>query len=217
MPSLGYDAGNDRHAPEGDPMNRQNHDKRMQALVEGIKAQGIRPRLLLHSCCAPCSTAVLERLCEAFDITLYFYNPNMDTREEHDLRAAQLKALAGMQAAIHVVPYDPAPYLAAVQGLAQQPEGGARCMKCFQLRLHNAAAYAKAQGFDCYTTTLTISPMKNAALLNDLGAHIGEEAGIPFLPSDFKKRGGYQRSIELSRENELYRQDYCGCIWSKRS
>lgn len=199
-------------------MNVSNHDQRLQALVEQIKQEGRRPRLLLHCCCAPCSTAVLERLNEAFEITVYYYNPNIDTLDEHDLRAQELQHL--MAAEGHpldavIEPYDPQRYLQAVKGLELEQEGGARCERCFDLRLRQSAAFAADHGYDWFTTTLTISPMKSAPLLNRLGEAIGRETGVPFLPSDFKKRGGYQRSVELSRLHGLYRQDYCGCAFSK--
>jgi len=205
-------------------MNKQtqpnNYDLRMQALLDAIAHKVPKPRLLLHACCAPCSTAVLERLAERLDITLYYYNPNIDTQTEFARRAEELGRLAresGLSAEPIILPYTPEAFYQAVRGLEGEPEGGARCEACFKLRLRQAAVYAARNGFDYYTTTLTISPMKNAALLNQLGRAIGQEEGVTFLPSDFKKRGGYLRSTQLSKEYGLYRQDYCGCIFSREA
>ena len=201
-------------------MPRANYDALMQALIDRLPKDGPRPKLLLHCCCAPCSTAVLERLHQHFDITVYYDNPNIDTAAEHDLRARELKTFTARSVLADeavIQPYDPASYYAAVCGLEQEPEGGARCERCFALRLRNAARYAAAHGYDYYTTTLTISPMKNAALLNAIGQEAAARYGVKFLPSDFKKRGGYQRSVALSRQYGLYRQNYCGCVHSRRS
>lgn len=199
-------------------MPRANYDALMQALIDRLPKDGQRPKLLLHCCCAPCSTAAMERLHQAFDITVYYYNPNIDTAAEHDLRARELQdftARSGLAGEAVIRPYEPDAYLAAIRGLEQEPEGGARCQRCFALRLRQAARYAAQHGYDYFTTTLTISPLKNAALLNALGEQIGGEEGIPFLNSDFKKRGGYLRSTELSHAYGIYRQDYCGCAFSK--
>ncbi|NLD51433.1 MAG: epoxyqueuosine reductase QueH, partial [Clostridiales bacterium] len=156
---------------------------------------------------------------KAFDMVLYYYNPNIDTREEHDLRARELLRLAeqsGLPGQAVAVPYDPAAWLEAVRGLEREREGGRRCEKCFALRLRQSARYAAAQGFDYFTTTLSISPLKSAALLNRLGVRIGQEEGVAFLQADFKKRGGFLRSTQLSKQYGIYRQDYCGCAFSKR-
>lgn len=200
-------------------MIQQNADRTLQELMDALAARGRRPRLLLHCCCAPCSTAVIERLAKAFDMVLYYYNPNIDTREEHDLRARELLRLAeqsGLPGQAVAVPYDPAAWLEAVRGLEREREGGRRCEKCFALRLRQSARYAAAQGFDYFTTTLSISPLKSAALLNRLGVRIGQEEGVAFLQADFKKRGGFLRSTQLSKQYGIYRQDYCGCAFSKR-
>ena len=192
----------------------------MQALLDALPQDGPKPRLLLHACCAPCSTAVLERLTQRLNITLFFYNPNIDTQAEFSRRAEELGRLAsrsGLSGEPLILPYTPEAFYQAVKGLEEEAEGGARCEACFKLRLREAAAYAARNGFDYYTTTLTISPMKNAALLNGLGQAIGLEEGIAFLPSDFKKRGGYLRSTQLSKEYGLYRQDYCGCVFSREA
>ncbi len=200
-------------------MTQQNADRALQELMDNLALTGKRPRLLLHCCCAPCSTAVIERLAQRFDITLYYYNPNIDTLEEHDLRARELLRLAGdsgLTKGAVTVPYDPEAYLAAVRGLEQEREGGGRCERCFALRIRQSARYAAEQGFDYFTTTLSISPMKSAALLNRLGERIAAEEGVAFLQADFKKRGGYLRSTQLSKQYGIYRQDYCGCAFSKK-
>lgn len=199
-------------------MMQTNHDRRMQQLLDQLKEEGRRPRLLLHCCCAPCSTAVMERLHEAMDITLFYCNPNIDSLAEHERRREELarfSELSGLHAGLVAVPYAPQAYREAIRGLEHTPEGGARCEACFRLRLAQAAAYAAQHGFDWFTTTLTISPMKSAALLNRLGEEAAARAGSAFLNSDFKKRGGYPRSTELSRQFRLYRQDYCGCALSR--
>lgn len=200
-------------------MTQTSYDRRMLTLLDGLKAEGRRPRLLLHCCCAPCSSAVLERLQEAMEITLYYDNPNIDSAAEHERRGQELARLrqeSGWGENLVVVPYAPERYAQAIRGLENTPEGGARCEACFRLRLNGAARYAAQHGFDWFTTTLTISPMKNAALLNRLGEEAALAAGSSFLASDFKKRGGFPRSTELSRQFDLYRQDYCGCALSRR-
>lgn len=201
-------------------MNKKvNYDARMLELIAGMQSLGRRPSLLLHACCAPCSSAVLERLAQDFDILLFFDNPNLDTLQEHDARAAETVRLLSKMlpcAQVIVSPYEPAVFLEAVRGLEHLPEGGARCEACFRLRLSRSALKAAQMGCDWFTTTLTISPRKDAATLNRLGLAAGEAAGVRFLPSDFKKRGGYHRAVELSHEYSLYRQDYCGCAFSRR-
>lgn len=197
---------------------RINHNTQMLDILASLEQGEKKPRLLLHVCCAPCSSAVLERLHKFFDIILYFDNPNLDTAEEFDRRALEADRLVKETAwaeEVVIVPYDPETYLAAVKGLEGEREGGKRCAACFDLRLARSAEAAKARKCDWFTTTLTISPRKNASLLNDIGHLAGERAGVPFLPSDFKKQGGFLRSIELSRKFGLYRQDYCGCAFSK--
>lgn len=197
---------------------KTNYNLRMSDILASFEPAAGKPRLLLHVCCAPCSSAVLERLKEFFHIVLYFDNPNLDSREEFDRRALEAERLAketGWADEVLVVPYDPRTYIAAVRGLEGEKEGGLRCAACFDLRLSRSAEAAKALKCDWFTTTLTISPRKNAGLLNDIGRAAGERAGTRFLPSDFKKQGGYLRSVQLSREFGLYRQDYCGCSFSR--
>ena len=197
----------------------ENYDRRMQAMMEGLKREGKRPRLLLHSCCAPCSTAVLTRLCESFDITVFYYNPNIDTRDEHDLRAKELETFvndSGLALGAVIIPWEPKLFYERVRGLEGEKEGGKRCEVCFGLRLDRTARYAAEHGYDLFTTTLTISPMKSAPMLNRIGEEAAKRAGAVFLNSDFKKRGGYLLSTQLSREYGIYRQDYCGCVFSKR-
>lgn len=198
---------------------KRNYDREMERVIEGLGGDD-RPRLLLHACCAPCSSAVLERLTPHFAVTLFYYNPNIAPRAEYDRRLGELRrfvAARGLEneVAFLASPYEGERFFEVARGLEDAPEGGARCEKCFRLRLTQTAQAAKAGGFDFFTTTLTVSPLKNAALLNRLGEEIGEAQGVPFLPSDFKKRDGHLRSLVLSREYNLYRQDYCGCVFSR--
>ena len=197
-------------------MKIENFDKQMQKIIDELKAEGKKPSLLLHSCCAPCSSACIERIKDFFDITVYFYNPNLDTRKEFDLRAKeQVRLCASFGVNCVIEEYDSEEFYKVSLGLENQPEGGLRCTECFNLRLNKTAEYAKENGFTYFTTTLTVSPLKNAVLLNKIGSEIEKNSGVKFLPTDFKKRGGYQRSIELSKEFGLYRQNYCGCAFSK--
>lgn len=197
-------------------MNYQN------ILDETIKElNGKRPKLLLHVCCGPCSSYVLEYLNKYFDITIYYYNPNIDTLEEFNKRTEEVNRLvkeAEFAEGVKVVvaPYEKELFDALSVGLEEEPEGGARCKKCYYLRLKKSCEYAKEKGFDYFTTTLTISPYKDADALNTIGKKLSDEYGINYLYSDFKKKNGYKRSIELSNEYNLYRQDYCGCIFSLR-
>lgn len=197
-----------------------NYQKQLEEVLQ--KESGHRPKLLLHTCCAPCSSYCLEYLLSHFEITVFYYNPNITEEAEYRHRAAEQQRLIealgcdiGRHAAFAEGPYEPQRFLEAAKGLEKCPEGGERCERCFRLRLETAAEYAAKNGFDYFTTSLTISPLKNAPLLNTIGKEMGERYGIAFLPSDFKKRGGYQRSIELSKKYDLYRQDYCGCAFSK--
>lgn len=195
-----------------------NYSNLLENKIAEIKAKGEKPRLLLHACCAPCSSYVLEYLREYFDITLYFYNPNISPEKEYIFRQAELIRLVGeMGLPITVVSekYSPEEFFEVSKGLEKEPEGGERCFKCYRLRLLKTAEYAAKNGFQFFTTTLSISPYKNAEKLNEIGGELGEKFGIDYLYSDFKKKNGYKRSIELSKEYNLYRQDYCGCIFSK--
>ena len=176
-----------------------------------------RPRLLLHSCCGPCSSYVLEYLTRYFEVFLSYYNPNIQPREEYDLRLENQLCVLGRIPGVTLVPcgYDGGAYDEAVRGLEDEPEGGARCTECFKLRLDFAAREAKRLGCDYFATTLTVSPHKDAQRINAIGEDLAGKYGVKWLPGDFKKRDGYTRSIELSREFGLYRQNYCGCLYSK--
>ena len=179
-----------------------------------------RPSLLLHACCAPCSSYVLEYLNKYFNITLLFYNPNISERAEHDVRYDELRRLVkemGLGDSVDIVcsDYEPHRFLQISQGLEELPEGGARCRGCYELRLKKTAEAAKEGGFDYFTTTLSISPHKRADWLCDIGEELSKEYGVPYLFSDFKKKGGYLRSCQLSELYRLYRQDFCGCAYSK--
>lgn len=176
-------------------------------------------RLLLHSCCAPCSSAVLERLIPDFQITVYFYNPNIDGEEEHNYRLGEQKRLvreAFPSVSVISEPYGAENFALVVKGLEGEKEGGARCERCFRLRLRALSEKAKEEGFPFVATTLTLSPLKNAELLNRIGEEEAARSGVVWLPSDFKKKNGYLRSLELSKQYELYRQNFCGCSYSKR-
>ena len=194
-----------------------NYDREMQNVIASLSyAEGEKPKLLLHACCAPCSSAVIERLKDVFDVMVYYYNPNIDTADEYTARAEELKRLCKAFSLPAVIEkYDPAIFYETVKGYEDLPEGDKRCFLCYELRLKYAAKYAKEHNFDYFTTTLTISPLKNAEKLNAIGYKTQEEFKVKFLPSDFKKRNGYYRSIELSKEFGLYRQNYCGCVFSK--
>ena len=204
-------------------MNKRNYQKELDRLIGQYQKEGRTPSVLLHVCCAPCSSYCLEYLSEYFDITVYYYNPNITKPEEYAYRLSEEKRYIALRTDFrHPVgmtesEYDPKVFFEAVKGLEKEPEGGARCEKCFRLRLEASAKKAKELGVDCFTTTLTISPLKNAALLNEIGEEMGERYGVMWLPSDFKKKEGYKRSIVLSHEYDLYRQNYCGCVFSRNS
>lgn len=202
-------------------MNR-NYQRELDRLIEEYQKAGKTPALLLHSCCAPCSSYVLEYLSQYFSITVLYYNPNIYPLQEYEKRVAEQKRFISQLPAEHPVrflegDFDFDRYYEAVRGLEGEPEGGKRCEKCFRLRLEKAAQMASELGFDCFTTTLTISPMKNAPLLNEIGEEMGKKYGVFWLPSDFKKKNGYKRSVELSGQYGLYRQNYCGCVFSRRT
>ena len=177
--------------------------------------------LLLHVCCAPCSSSVIEVLRDKYDITLYFYNPNITSREEYDLRLNELKRLvtempAARGLSIIEGEYSPEEFFSLSKGLEAEKEGGKRCALCYEERLLSTAERAEELGFDLFTTTLSVSPYKNAKKLNEIGERLAENKKTKYLVSDFKKKDGYKRSIELSKQYDLYRQDYCGCIYSKK-
>ena len=204
-------------------MNLQkiNYQKELEKLLTQFEAEQRVPTLLIHSCCAPCSSYVLEYLSEYFKITVFYYNPNIYPESEYTKRIAeQQKLIRDMEFRYPVSflagKYDKEKFYEMAAGMENLKEGGARCMKCYELRLSEAAGQAAAGGFDYFTTTLSISPMKNAQKLNEIGLRVGEEYGVKYLVSDFKKKNGYKRSIELSKEYGLYRQDYCGCEFSMR-
>ena len=186
--------------------------------------KNIKPgtKLLLHACCAPCSSYCIEYLSNYFEITVYYYNPNIDTDEEYDKRVNELKRFVSefkTKYPVHLVilPHLQEEYNEIVVGLEDEPERGARCLKCYELRLRKSFKYAKENNFDYITTTLTLSPLKNSRVINEIGKKLEDEYDFKYLYSDFKKKEGYKRSIVLSREYNLYRQDYCGCKYSKKN
>lgn len=218
-------------------MNKRNYASELDKKIAQFQEQGRFPKLLLHACCAPCSSYCLEFLRQYFDVTVFFYNPNITADIEYDKRVEEEKRLIreynkqvesgnfeGMNSKegarkIDIIEgnYDPKEFYRAVKGYEGCKEGGERCRKCFELRLFETARVAKEEGFEFFTTTLTISPLKNADVLNEVGewAQQSVDSGAIFLPSDFKKKNGYKRSIELSKKFDLYRQDFCGCSFSK--
>lgn len=196
-------------------MNARNFDN---LLTEEIKRLDGKSKLLLHCCCAPCSSACLERLKDYFDITVLFYNPNIED-VEYGRRKDELLRLISETGWAKVLDceHDTQEFYGAICGLEREKEGGKRCEKCFKLRLEKTASLAESGGFDYFTTTLTISPLKNAALINSIGERLAEGKKVKWLYSDFKKRDGYLRSIRLSERYNLYRQNYCGCVYSREN
>ena len=199
-----------------------NYQKELDNIIEQLIVSKQRPKLFIHSCCAPCSSYVMEYLSTYFDITIFYYNPNIYPEQEYHRRVEEQQKL------IETMPlpseirfmqgeYETSDYYELVKGLEAEPEGGSRCFVCYELRMREAAKLAANHGFDYFTTTLSISPHKNADKLNEIGQELADEYGVRYLPSDFKKKNGYKRSIELSKEYQLYRQDYCGCVFSKRN
>ena len=198
-----------------------NYQKELDKTLEQLDKEAKVPTLLLHSCCAPCSSYVLEYLSQYFQITVFYYNPNIYPESEYTKRILEQQTLIGQMKSKHPISfmagaYDKERFYAMAEGMETLKEGGARCMKCYELRLREAAEVAKKGNFDYFTTTLSISPMKNAVKLNEIGMRLAEEYQVAYLLSDFKKKNGYKRSIELSKKYGLYRQDYCGCEFSKR-
>lgn len=202
-------------------MNKINYSKETEKIIEANKREQKLPSLLLHGCCAPCSSACLEYLNKYFDITLFFYNPNILPRAEFDKRLLEAKRLINempFENDVKIIDgeYDYSRFLDIARGLESVPEGGERCFKCYALRLEETARLAKELGFDYFCTTLSISPLKNSQKINEIGFKIADKYGVKWLPSDFKKKEGYKRSIELSRQYNLYRQNFCGCVYSKK-
>jgi len=202
-------------------LNKVNYQLLLEREIERIAEEKQVPKLLMHSCCAPCSSYCLSYLAEYFSITIFYYNPNITSREEYEKRVAEQRRLIRELPVKHPVSfeegrYQPEKFYEMAEGMEEIPEGGERCFACYEMRQREAVRYAREHGFDYVTTTLSVSPHKNAQKLNEIGLRLGEEYGIPYLVSDFKKRGGYARSIELSREYGLYRQNYCGCEYSRR-
>lgn len=201
--------------------NQINFQKELDKILNSLV--GDAPRLFLHSCCAPCSSYCLEYLCKYFYITVFYYNPNISAEPEYRKRVEEQKRLIasyneeGKGYPITVIEgdYEPSRFFEIAKGYEECPEGGERCFRCFDLRLRETAIRAKEGAYDYFATTLTISPLKNAAKLNEIGQALAEEYEVRWLPSDFKKKNGYKRSIELSAQYDLYRQDYCGCAYSK--
>ncbi len=197
-----------------------NYQKELDKIIDNLRQSEKKPSLLLHSCCAPCSSYVLEYLCKHFLITILYYNPNISPLAEYEHRKSeQIRLIDSInsQTAISFLDcdYDGESFELIAKGKENIPEGGLRCFDCYELRLRKTAELAKTHNFDYFTTTLSISPLKNAQKLNEIGQSLAKEYGILHLPCDFKKNNGYKRSVELSREFNLYRQDYCGCIYSK--
>lgn len=204
------------------PFENRNFQKELDKMVEGLQREGKIPNLLLHSCCAPCSSHCIEYLSQFFHVTVVYYNPNISEQAEYQKRVAEQIRFIGEFPAKYPVSfiegdYEPDKYYKSVAGLEKCKEGGERCFVCYELRLRKTAELAKERGFDYFTTTLTISPLKNSVKLNEIGLKLQNEYGVPYLLSDFKKKEGYKRSIELSREYNLYRQNFCGCVFSKNA
>ena len=200
---------------------KENYQIKTESIIAAHKAAGEVPTLFLHSCCAPCSSYVLEYLSNHFKITVFYYNPNIYPDEEYFHRVKEQQEFIRRFPAKYPIDFvegnfDKARFYETVKGMEHIPEGGERCFVCYELRLREAAEYAKARDMDYFCTTLSISPLKNAQKLNEIGERLGEEYGVRYLPSDFKKKNGYQRSVALSREYGMYRQDYCGCVFSMR-
>ncbi len=199
-------------------MNKINYQLELEKEIVGLTH---KPKLLLHACCAPCSSYCLEYLQKHFDITVLFYNPNIYPENEYSLRENELSRLIDEMGFDNIkcisCEFNPKEFYDAVKGFEESSEGGERCKKCYRLRLQKTAEIAKENGFDFFCTTLSISPLKDATALCDIGVELGNLYNVKYLLSDFKKKGGYQRSIQLSQQYGLYRQNYCGCVFSKRN
>lgn len=201
---------------------KENYQKKMEDQIKVIRKEyKEKPTLLLHSCCAPCSTAVLERLIEDFDIKIYYYNPNTYPKDEYYKRLEELKSYLleyHKDSEIEVIEseYVADEFFNRIRGLENEAEGGKRCYVCYELRMEATAKLAAEMGFDYFTTVLSISPHKNAQWINEIGKGLDQKYEVNFLYGDFKKKNGFKRSVELSNEADLYRQDYCGCVFSVR-
>jgi len=217
---------NGRGADTGRTAQKRNYQRELDKVIEGLEREGKRLRLLLHSCCAPCSSYVLEYLSRYFAITLFYFNPNIYPPQEYQERIGEQERLIremecagalGIPVEFQGGEYEPEEFYQAVRGHEGDREGGERCFICYELRLRRAARAAVEGKFDYFTTTLSISPLKNAGKLNEIGERLAAEYGVPYLMSDFKKKNGYKRSTELSARYGLYRQDYCGCVFSREA
>ncbi len=202
-------------------MNKINYQKKLENIIERNKREDILPSLLLHSCCAPCSSYTIEYLSDYFKISVLYYNPNISPREEYEKRKAeQIRLIQSMPVKNDVnfadCDYDCNEFFKIAKGYEDCREGGERCFRCYEQRLRRTAQEAQKGGYDYFCTTLSISPLKNAQKINEIGERLSEEYSVLWLPSDFKKREGYKRSIELSKEYNLYRQNFCGCVYSRR-
>ena len=203
-------------------MNKINYDKKLENEIQKLKEENKIPSLLLHSCCAPCSSYVLEYLSDFFKITVFYYNPNISPKDEFIKRINEQKRLIRELPSKNEINfiegfYDNEKFVSLSRNLGHMEEGGERCFKCYNLRLEETARLARKNGFDYFTTTLSVSPYKNSDKLNLIGKSLSDKYEISYLYSDFKKKNGYKRSIELSKKYNLYRQDYCGCIYSKKA
>lgn len=202
-------------------MNKQNYHLKMLEMIKEYCGENKVPRLLLHSCCAPCSSYCLELLSQHFAVTVFYYNPNIYPPEEYEMRVEEQDRFVKAFPAKYPISfvegtYDTAKFYEMAKGMEQLKEGGERCFACYEMRLRESAEYAKEHGFDFFTTTLSISPLKNAEKLNEIGQKLELEYDIKYLYSDFKKQNGYKRSTEISNEYDMYRQYYCGCVYSKK-
>ena len=205
-------------------MNNRNYQSEMENIIAMNKERGTRPSLLLHACCAPCASACLVRLYEAFKVTVFYYNPNITTFDEYRKRADEVIRLIsllneeyGTDIDFAEGEYEPERFSAMSEGLEAEPERGRRCVKCYRLREEVTVKLAKEKGYDYFATTLTLSPLKSATLLNEIGDELAKEYEVSYLPSDFKKKDGYKLSIELSKKYGLYRQNFCGCVFSSNN
>ncbi len=201
-------------------MNKRNYQAELDSIISSVSSADKAPTLFLHSCCAPCSSYCLEYLSDFFSITVFYYNPNIYPDEEYYKRVEEQKKFIELFPAKNKISFtegsfDKDKFYQTVKGMENLPESGLRCFACYELRLREACEYAKKGNFDYFTTTLSISPLKNADKLNEIGERLADEYSIKYLPSDFKKKNGYKRSVEISRRYGMYRQDYCGCIYSK--